>query len=453
MAITQAQGPGEANGPLPYNQSPQTYVSLGDLVDGTKDDVRDIYVSAYGDQGLSGLVEVIGAKKNVGSSDETIWYEEGRLGRTVKIASGIVTEVNGKDPANTGDTADTLDNKAGLRLYDVLLKGSSRFVVVTVGETVTGHDMADGGAAEAIPDGTWSVIGNAYPQGTDQPSVPFSPRISRYANPFTIVKESFHVSGSQASNIGWVNVGGQNMWYLKGELDARRKFMNMREGMLVFGQKNAAAATGDYGGSVPGSEGYVAAVTARGGVATNPFFAAFNDSSYGFDDIVVEIDKQGNAAENALYLNRELSLACDNQIATGGLGGSGIGLAAAYGAFNNDKDLAVEMGFQSFQRGGYTFHKHDWKLLNDPVAGGVSNVKGALIPLSVVVDAKTGNSHHSLEMNCKSAGNYSREMEHWVEGGGVLGYNTGGEDLAKFNYRSECNLCVRGANQHFIFTA
>lgn len=123
MALTQAQGAGTGNGPLGYNQSPQTYVSLGDLVDGTKDDVRDIYVSAYGDQGLSGLVEVIGAKKNLGSSDETIWYEEGRLGRTVKIASGVVTEVNGVDPANTGATADTLDNTAGVRKYDVLLKG------------------------------------------------------------------------------------------------------------------------------------------------------------------------------------------------------------------------------------------------------------------------------------------------------------------------------------------
>jgi len=223
--------------------------------------------------------------------------------------------------------------------------------------------------------------------------------------------------------------------------------------MLVFGEKNYDTSNSVFGGGATGSEGYVAAVTARGGVATNPFAAAFSDSSYGFDDIVIEIDKQGNASENALYLNRELSLACDNQIAAAGMAGGGIGAAAGYGAFNNDKDMAIAMGFKSFTRGGYTFHKHDWKLLNDPAAGGASNVKGALIPLSVIVDAKTGNSHHSLEMNYKSAGNYSREMEHWVEGGGVLGYNTGGEDLAKFNYRSECNLCVRGANQHFIFTS
>jgi hypothetical protein len=141
----------------------------------------------------------------------------------------------------------------------------------------------------------------------------------------------------------------------------------------------------------------------------------------------------------------------DNLLGAAGIGTGGIGSMNAFGAFNNDKEMAIQMGFQSFTKGGYTFHKHDWKLLNDPAMGGVSSYKGGLIPLSQIVDMKTGNRHHSLEMNYKAAGNYSRELEHWVEGGGVLGFNTGGEDLAKFNYRSECNLCVRGANQFVAF--
>ena len=444
MALTQAQGAGSGNGPQLYTASPDKYVSLGDLVDGTKDDVRDIYVSAYGDQGLSGLVEIIGAKKSAGTSDETIWYEEGRLGRRVTMAvDGTVTKIDG---------ATNADEAAALRKHDVLLNGAARVIITNEPADNTAYtavDMTDGSAYTFLAE-EYTVIGNAYPQGSKQPERPFSPKLSRYANPFTIVKESFHVTGSQASNIGWVNVGGQNMWYLKGELDARRKFMNMREGMLVFGEKNSAGTPPAYGGGVTGSEGYVAAVTARGGIATNPFNGAF-DAADSFDAVIVEIDKQGAPAESALYLNRDLSIKCDSRIAAAGMAGGGIGAAAGFGAFNNDKDMAIAMGFKSFTRGGYTFHKHDWKLLNDPAAGGGSDVKGALIPLSVIVDAKTGNSHHSLEMNYKSAGNYSREMEHWVEGGGVLGYNTGGEDLAKFNYRSECNLCVRGANQHFLF--
>jgi hypothetical protein len=44
-------------------------------------------------------------------------------------------------------------------------------------------------------------------------------------------------------------------------------------------------------------------------------------------------------------------------------------------------------------------------------------------------------------------------MEHWVTGGGVLGYNNNGDagkDVATFHYRSEIALCTRAANQHVV---
>jgi hypothetical protein len=132
-------------------------------------------------------------------------------------------------------------------------------------------------------------------------------------------------------------------------------------------------------------------------------------------------------------------------------------LASQFGAFNNSPEMAVALGFKSFTRGGYTFHKHDWKLLNDPTLGGLNatvngSYTGAMIPMSQVADAKTGVKAPSLEMNYKAAGNYNREMEHWIEGGGVLGHVTSGKDTVKFNYRSECNLVTRAANQHVVIT-
>ena len=51
----------------------------------------------------------------------------------------------------------------------------------------------------------------------------------------------------------------------------------------------------------------------------------------------------------------------------------------------------------------------------------------------------------------KRQNGYSREMEHWVTGGGVLGFNNNGDtgkDVATFHYRSEINLITRAANQH-----
>ena len=438
-----------ALGGLPYDQSPQKYTTLDQLVDGTREDVRDIYAAIYGDQGLSGLVEVIGAKKSAGTADQVDWYEEGHLGRTVTIASGnVVTHIDGV--ANTDETD-------ALRPFDVIMRNDQVLVVDTVvADEVTATDMADGSDEASITAGDWQVIGNAYPQGSNQPTLPFQPRITKRSNPYTIVKESFHVSGSQATNVGYVSVGGQNLWYLKGEMDARRKFMNMREAMLVFGKKNVKSDNTFGGvntaGTVPGSEGYVQAVSARGTVDDGMAEALANTANFGaaFDALIVAADAQGLPQENALYVNRDLSIKFDNFVATSGIGGTGPAMNS-FGAFNNSADMAITMGFKSCTRGGYTFHKHDWKLLNDPKYGAGSTVNGAIIPLSIIVDAKTGNRHHSLEMNYKSAGNYSRELEHWVEGGNVLGYNTGGEDLAKFHYRSECNLCVRGANQHVLF--
>ena len=76
--------------------------------------------------------------------------------------------------------------------------------------------------------------------------------------------------------------------------------------------------------------------------------------------------------------------------------------------------------------------------------------KGAMIPLANVADAKTGQKAPALEMNYKAVNGYSREMEHWVTGGGVLGFNNNGVDTAKFNYRSETCLVTRAANQHVV---
>ena len=454
MAATFSNGTGAEQRPIQYDQSPQNYTSLGDLIDVTKPDVRDMYIQTFGDQGITGLLDITGAKKSAGTADEVHWYEEGRLHTALSVSSSTAGTGTIASVGLEASTSNTASNDV-LRKYDVLLAGTKRLLVTETGTgaTFAYKQMSDGKVGNTFSATTFSVIGNAYPQGSAQPTLPFQVKHTLRKNPFTIVKETFHVNGSQASNIGWVNVGGQNLWYLKGEIDARRKFMNMREAMLVFGQLPFSGTYGTDGNhqaisSVPGSEGYFGAVENRGIVATDTFGGSSFTAASELDDVLVALDAEGAPQEYAMYLDRDTSLNVENILATGGLGGNGIGLAAAYGAFNNDQNMAVSLGFQSFNRGGYTFHKHNWKLLNDPTMGANSDYKGALIPLTTIVDPKTGQRNPSLEMNYKAAGNYSREMEHWVEGGGVLGYATNGDDVAKFHYRSECNLCVRAANQH-----
>ena len=304
-SVTEAdQGLGQRD----YSTSPDKYISLDNLVDGTKEDVRDIYAAIYGDQGLSGLVEIIGAKKSAGTADETVWYEEGRLGRSFETGAtaGQIAKVDGE--SNTATETDVV------RVNDVVLNADNkRFLITAVtASAISGKDLSTANAADAALPASkkYTVIGNAYAQGTNQPTQPFSPRLTRRRNPFTIVKESFHVTGSQASNVGYVNVGGQNMWYLKGELDARRKFLNMREAMLVFSQNTGTTGAGFQtdgegtdGTAVPTSEGFFDAVEDRGTVGTGVFDVDMNLTG-GFDEVIIAIDKQGAPLENALYLNK-----------------------------------------------------------------------------------------------------------------------------------------------------
>ena len=458
MAFTKQNATATNVSPKAYDATPGNYTSLGTLIDPTKPDVRDLYIQTFGDQGITGLLDVTGAKRSAGTADEVHWYEEGRINKKLRfdlVASTKVLTIDQVDGAAATGNADD-----HVRPNDILLssEGDRYIVTGTVSDSALTCkvEKMDQSALADKTDIDAVVIGNAYGQGTNQPTSPFEMSLTLRKNPYIISKETFHVNGSQATNIGWLNVNGQNMWYLKGEMDARRKFMNTREAMLVFGQtKHASGAPSEAAGistdngTVTGSEGYFQAVEQRGivsGTAADQDFATMAD----LDGILIQLDKEGAPAEYAMYTDRQTSLNIDDMLASGVATQNTAGLAGQFGAFNNDADMAVSLGFKSFTRGGYTFHKHDWKLLNSEYQAGHTTYQGALIPLANVVDPKNGGSNPSLEMNYKAAGNYSREMEHWVEGGGVLGYATNGEDLAKFHYRSECNLCVRAANQHVV---
>ena len=75
-----------------------------------------------------------------------------------------------------------------------------------------------------------------------------------------------------------------------------------------------------------------------------------------------------------------------------------------------------------------------------------------MVPLATVADARSGASVPALSMHYKEANGYSREMEHWVTGGGIMGHTNGdnGQDVMTFHYRSEVALVTRARNQHVL---
>jgi hypothetical protein len=276
--------------------SPETYISLGDLIDPTKPDVQDLYVATYGDQGITGFLDLTGAKKNAGTADKVEWYEEGRLHKTL-----IYTELTSAEPGVL--SCDNNPNGENVRLNDVLLLHDGQRVVVVDIDAATGSVKVaslKGGSTTAIASGSFTaaIVGNIYAQGTDQPTAFYQTGLKKRENPYIITKEMYEVAGSQATNIGWLNVNGQYLWYLKNEMDARKRFMNQREMMLLYSQGVTTA--GDsigmvdaQGTSITGSEGYFEAVESRGITAqvsggAQGSFASMSD----IDTIILELDKR-----------------------------------------------------------------------------------------------------------------------------------------------------------------
>ena len=449
--------------------APEKYTTLDQLLKYNKPDNRDLLIETYGDQGITGFLEMVGAVRSAGTADQIQYWEEGRLHKKVTTVTGGLAAV-------TGDTPDsgqlhignlTGDDDAPVRLNDVLLSpGGQRLVVVGTADgsdanhvivvTLDGSDLT----AETTASKDFIIIGNIYAQGTSQPTRFYDTDVTKRTNDFFITKETFHVNGSQATNLGWINVGGDYRWYVKGEMDARKRFLNQREMMMMLSQRvgttntnvdlsGATDATSGLG-NITGSEGYFSAIENRGITTTGTFGDGTGLAD--IDAILLELDKQGAPSEYAMYVALQTSLNIDDMLAGGVSTGVTAGLAGQFGAFNNDSDMAAQLGFKSFTRGGYTIHKHDWKLLNDPTLLGNSDqaFKGVMCPMSKVADARTGAKSYALEMNYKEANGYSRDVEHWVEGGGVLGFATNDQDVAKFHYRSEACLVTRAANQHVL---
>ena len=470
------------NAPYDVQLNPDKYAAIGDLINYAagneigKAEVSDILTKTYGDQGITGFLKLTGAVTNAGSSDQFEWWEEGRRHKSFPYTSGInITsdEVNiptanllSTNADGTTTAVPVGDFVAGDILMD--LGTGVRLVYKDHGTTQGGdHTLfrLDGknaaGTAEVNAGGTGTLIhiGNLYSQGSNQPGVFTHPEAKRRINTYGIIKDRFQVNGSQATNVGYINIGnGDYRWYMHGEAEARKRFEDRREMMLLFGELNdhsdanalAASSTG-ANGKFAGTEGYITALEDRGiGWA----HANGVDSLADVDLILAELDANGAPSEYAMYVDRAQSLAIDDMLASQNSYGTG---GTSYGAFDNNADMALQLGFKSFSRGGYTFHKHDFKLLNDPTLLGGADAnfyKGVMIPLTTVADARTGVASPALEMKYKASNGYSREMEHWVTGGGIMGHTNGdnGQDVMTFHYRSEVALCTRAANQHVLIT-
>jgi len=413
----------------------------------------------FGNRSLSGFLEKVGAEE-ASASDQVVWSEQGRLH----------TSCSGNIVASTGIVTTAAPH--GVRLNDTILinqpaKGSLNCLVTDVPSTTTftvkpytqAAVNTSGGTAITFVNGAvvGFVYGSEHAKGAGAKSEALEPSFNSLSNNMMILKDKYEVSGSDAAQIGWVEVSGEDgqsgyLWYLKGAGDTRTRFSDYCEMSLIESVKvDGGTGVTAYDSGVKGSEGLWSAIEGRGIVAETATDNTL-DLNTDFDAILKEFDKQGAIEEYMMFLDRGTALAVDDMLA----GMNNFGSAgSSYGVFDNDADMALNLGFSGFRRGSYDFYKTDWKYLNDATTRGqivgdsTHDVKkGVFVPagVSTVYDQGLGKNlkRPFLHVRYRAAGIEDRRFKTWTTGS--VGAATSALDAMEMHFLSERCLVVQGAN-------
>jgi hypothetical protein len=435
-------------------------------------------VERYGNRTLSGFLRMVGAELPM-TSDQVIWSEQNRLHISYNSCTFVDAGANNASTITLGGGATALNvisindtvvvlDPAGLESKGIVTAVSGTGAAagtITVQPFGNTSLTTDGFAATGLK---VFVYGSGYSKGTSIGAgagnsagrVSVEPVLTQYANSPIIIRDQYVVSGSDMSQIGWVEVATEDgtsgyLWYLKAESETRLRFEDHLEMSVVEGELNEnTSALANYGAAaLPGTQGLFAAIEDRGNVETG--FTAANGLTE-FDAILKNLDTQGAIEENMLFLQRQTSLDFDDMLA--GLNGGNTGAGSAYGLFENSEEMALNLGFSGFRRGSYDFYKTDWKYLNDASTRGgvtgVSTVEGVLVPAgtSTVYDQVLGTNIRRpfLHVRYRASQADDRRMKSWLTGSAGGAY-TSTLDAMEVNFLSERCLVTQAANNFVLF--
>jgi len=429
-------------------------------------------VERYGNRSVSSFLRMVGAEMPM-ASDQVIWSEQGRLhlsygdgtagggckiGATAGDAAAGTVEISGGHAIRVGNTVVLSDGTTTTKGYVSAVASSTEITVLPYDAASLDTNYADGDGLKLF------VFGSEFAKGkSGMAGDTINPSFTTFTNKPIIIKDKFEVSGSDAAQIGWVEVSGESgeagyLWYIKAEGETRTRFEDYLEMTLVEAEKVVAASTVENqltaAGDDAGTEGLFAAIESRGHTATMFDSDTAADTTADIKDLIAKLDAQGAIEENMFFLNRERNLRIDDWLASQNSYGSG---GTSYGVFENSEDMALNLGFSGFRRGSYDFYKSDWKYLNDgQTRGFINDIKGLLVPAgtSSVYDQALGKNIRRpfLHVRYRASEADDRRMKSWVTGS-VGGATTSDLDAMEVHYLSERCLVVQAANNFVLFNA
>jgi len=438
------------------------YITNFDFLNQYLPDTYEKEFERYGNRSVASFLRMVGAEMP-SNSDLIKWAEQGRL-HTKYVQLGTAA-ANG-DATAIFQVNDTITGNIAVREGQTVLlsqtdgSGINKAIVTatdlpndrfTVAFYEVGGYVGAGGGALGDTIAEVMIYGSEFGKGTNGMEGSLEAEDEIFDNKPIIIKDRYAVSGSDMAQIGWVEVTTENgatgyLWYLKSEHETRLRFEDyletaMIEAVPMENATNAAVADG--------SKGLFYEIEDRGNV-----FGGGNPTTLAeFDSIIQRLDKQGSIEENVLFVNRQFSFDIDDMLAAQNSYGAG---GTSYGLFDNDEQMALNLGFSGFRR-GYDFYKTDWKYLNDPTMRGdlpSGAVNGLLVPAgsTTVYDQVLGKNAKRpfLHVRYRASETEDRRYKTWVTGS-AGGARTSDLDAMEVHFLSERALCTLGANNFVIF--
>ena len=451
------------------------YITNFDFLNQYLPDTYEKEFERYGNRTVASFLRLVGAEMP-SNSDLIKWAEQGRLhtkytnvttpsataGSAVWTVGDTLVPGSGSIAVRVGQTVMLTRNTGGANLKALVT------AVDTAAGTVTlacyGADHV-GVAADVY---SMFVYGSEFQKGTNGMVGSLEADDVFFENKPIILKDRYAVSGSDMAQIGWVEVTTENgangyLWYLKSEHETRLRFDDYLETAMLEAVpaeigSGAQAAIGNSSTTAntptaAGSDGVFYTVANRGNV-----WSGGNPNVLGdFDSIIQRLDKQGSIEENVIFVDRQFGFDIDDMLAAQNSYGAG---GTSYGLFDNDKEMALNLGFTGFRR-GYDFYKSDWKYLNDPtMRGGLQTgvgsgrINGLLVPAgsTSVYDQILGKNAKRpfLHVRYRASETEDRRYKTWITGS-AGGANNSSLDAMEVNFLSERAVCTLGANNFFLF--
>lgn len=456
------------------------YINNFDFLNQYLPDTYEKEFERYGNRTVSSFLRMVGAEMP-SNSDLIKWAEQGRLHTkyaecgTAAAAgdSTAVIQVNDNLAVDNAFVGGHTANNIAIRVGQTVMvdqnngTGSNKAIVTDVDLTndqiTVAFYEAGGyvGVAGALGDTNLTIFiyGSEFSKGTTGMEGSLEADDLIFETSPIILKDKYAVNGSDMAQIGWIEVTTENgangyLWYMKSEHETRLRFDDYLETSMLeavpaeAGSGAATQVTNTVVGN-KGTEGIFYTLQNRGNVWSGGIPAALAD----FDSIISRLDKQGAIEENVIFVNRDFGFAIDDMLAAQNSYGAG---GTSYGLFDNDEQMALNLGFTGFRR-GYDFYKSDWKYLNDPtMRGGLASggINGMMVPAgsTTVYDQVLGKNAKRpfLHIRYRASETEDRRYKTWITGS-AGGAATSDLDAMEVNYLSERAVCTMGANNFFLF--